>query len=70
VDRPASEIIDLAERAGWPARLCSRGEGLFELVEVWVEGAFLLELFDPAQQKRYEEVVTPSGWKEFLKHAA
>jgi hypothetical protein len=34
VDRSASEIIDVAERAGWPARICSRGNGYFELVEV------------------------------------
>jgi len=32
VDRPALAVIALAERAGWPARPCERGGGLFGLV--------------------------------------
>jgi hypothetical protein len=69
VDRPAAEIIEIAERAGWPARRCVRG-AIFELVEVWVEGAFVLELFDPEQADHYERVVTPESWKQFLAKAA
>lgn len=66
VDRPAAEIVALAQAAGWPARLCSRGEGLFALVEVWVDGCFLIEFMDPAQSTRYETVVTPENWKAML----
>ena len=66
VARTADEIIAIARDAGWPARLCSRGKGLFELVEVWVDGCFLLELFDPVQAAHYERVVTPATWKQFL----
>lgn len=66
VDRPASEILALAKRADWPARLCSRGNGLFGLVEVWVEGSFLLELFDPEQLSRFQQRVTPDSWKAML----
>lgn len=68
VDRPATEILMLAKKADWPARLCSRGGGLFELVEVWVEGAFLLELFDPQQLSHFQRAVTPEGWKSMLAH--
>jgi hypothetical protein len=66
VARPAEEIIAIAAKAGWPARLCSRGNGYFELVEVWVDGCFMLELFDPEQAAHYERVVTPENWKQFL----
>lgn len=66
VARPAEEIIAIATRAGWPARACDRGGGLFQRSEVWVEGAFMLEFLDPAQTARYREVVTPENWKRFL----
>lgn len=66
VTRPAEEIIAIAQDAGWPARLCSRGGGYFDLVEVWVDGCFMLELLDPTQTAHYERVVTPGHWKQFL----
>lgn len=58
VSRPATHIVSIADRAGWPARICSRGNGLFELVEVWVEGAFMIEIFDPDQAAGYQRAVT------------
>ena len=67
VARPAAEIVELAERAGWPSRTCDRGGGLFSLVEVWVDGCFMLEILDPQQTARYEEVVTPANWKRFIR---
>jgi hypothetical protein len=66
VDRPAAEIVAIAEKAGWPARVCARGGGFFELVEVWVEGAFMLEMFDPAQAAHYERVATVENLKKFM----
>jgi len=70
VERSADEIIAIAREAGWPARRCARGGGFFELVEVWVDGCFMLELFDPAQAAHYEQVVTPASWKQFLAERA
>lgn len=70
VDRPAAEIIQIAEQAGWPARICSRGEGYFDLIEVWVEGVFMLEMFDPEQAAHYERVVTVENLKRYLAAAA
>jgi hypothetical protein len=64
--RPAAEIIAIAERAGWPARHCDRGEGIFQLTEVWVERAFLIEFLDPAQTARYREAITLENWKQYL----
>jgi hypothetical protein len=65
VNRPAAEIVAIAQRAAWPARTCTRGD-MFDLIEVWVENAFLLELFDPEQKRVYEELVTLASWKELL----
>lgn len=68
VDLPAKEILTIAHKASWPARLCSRGNGLFDLVELWVEGAFLIELFDPEQAAHFQSIVTPASWKAMLAH--
>ena len=67
VDRPASEVFAIAQRAGWPARQCDRGGGVFQLTEVWVEGAFMIEVLDPAQTAHYRKVVTAESWKGYLK---
>lgn len=66
VDRPAAEIVEIAQRAGWPARAADRGDGYFSLVEVWVDGAFLIEFLDPAQTKTYLERVTLANWKALV----
>lgn len=66
VERPAAEILAIAKAAGWPARHCERGGGIFQLTEVWVEGAFMLEVMDPAQAAHYRKVITAENWKKFL----
>ena len=66
VERLASEVIAIAKAAGWPVRHCDRGNGVFQLTEVWVEGAFVIEVMDPAQTAHYRKVVTLENWKKFL----
>ena len=66
VARPAEEVIAIASEAGWPARACSRGGGIFDLVEVWIDSSFMIEFLDPAQAAHYEKVVTPESWKAIL----
>ncbi|HEY6982225.1 hypothetical protein [Reyranella sp.] len=70
VDRPAAEVLAIAKRAGWPARSCVRGGDVFPLTEVWIEGAFMIEVLDPQQTAHYRKVVTPENWKRFLKEMA
>ena len=60
-----TEILAIASQAGWPARVCNRG-GLFDLVELWVEGAFLIELFDPAQAEHFAKVMSAQQWAAML----
>jgi hypothetical protein len=66
VERPAAETIEIAERAGWPARTCDRGNGIFQLVEVWVDGTFMIEVLDPAQTRIYQERVSLANWKALM----
>lgn len=65
VPRTAKEILDIAAAAGWPARLCNRG-GLFELVELWIEDAFLIELFDPAMAGHFAAAISRESWQAML----
>lgn len=60
-----TDILATAREAGWPARVCNRG-GLFDLVELWVEGAFLIELFDPAQAAHFAQVMSAGQWAALL----
>jgi hypothetical protein len=53
------EIREIARREGWRVLVCNRGEGLFQLVEVWIENTFMLEVMTPEQTARYVEVTDP-----------
>lgn len=54
------EIRELAKREGWRVLVCNRGEGLFQLVEVWVENNLMLEVMTPEQTARYIEITSPA----------
>ena len=60
-----NELLAIAGEAGWPARLCNRG-GLFDLVELWVEDKFLIELFDPAQAEHFAQAMSAGQWAAML----
>jgi hypothetical protein len=53
------EIREIAKREGWRVLVCNRGEGLFQLVEVWIENTFMLEVMTPEQTARYVEITNP-----------
>ena len=55
------EIREIAKREGWRVLVCNRGEGLFQLVEVWVENTFMLEVMTPEQTARYVEITDPAS---------
>lgn len=56
------EVKDIAKRENWRVLTCNRGEGLFQLIELWIEDRFMLEVMTPEQTARYVEVINP----EFL----
>lgn len=53
------EVKAIAEREGWRVLTCNRGEGLFQLIEMWVEDRFMLEVMTPEQTARYVEITNP-----------
>lgn len=68
VDTPQDEILAIAKEVGWPAYPSVRipGEEGFSVLELWVEGKFLLELTDPVETQRLAKSVTVEGWKAFF----
>lgn len=69
VDRPAAEVMEIAARAGWRARVCDRG-GFFHVVEVWVENAYLIEVLDPDYAAAYRRTMTIENWTKTFGIAA
>jgi hypothetical protein len=58
-NRSIQEIRAIADREGWRVLVCNRGEGLFQLVELWIEDKFMLEVMTPEQTARYVEITKP-----------
>lgn len=56
-----AEVKAIAEREGWRVLTCNRGGGLFQLVELWVEDRFMLEVMTPEQTARYVEIFSPES---------
>lgn len=52
VERSLAEIEAIAAREGWQCHVCSRG-GDFDVVELWIEDHFMVELLPPHFAARY-----------------
>jgi len=61
----ASEVVKIAQEAGWPAQICDRA-GFFDIVEVWVDDCGLVEVLDPQMQARYRAAFSPERWRAAL----
>lgn len=62
----ADSIKQIADREGWRCFTANRGRGLFQLIEVWIENRFLLEVNTPEMTDVYVNMVTPENWAAFL----
>lgn len=60
------EVKQLARREGWRVLTCNRGGGLFQLIEVWIENRFMLEIFTPEMTERYVEVLQPQFMADLM----
>lgn len=69
VGKGIEEIRELAKREGWRVLVCNRGGGLFQLVEIWVENTFMLEVMTPEQTERYVEITDPKFMKAAFEQA-
>jgi hypothetical protein len=56
----AEDVKAIAKREGWRVLTCNRGEGLFQLIEVWAENRLMIEVMTPEMTERYLEVMQPS----------
>jgi hypothetical protein len=57
------EIERIGARERWQTRLCNR-EGLFDVVEFWIENRLMLELLTPAMAIKYMEYLRPEHLPE------
>ena len=58
------DVKAIAKRFGAPAKVCSRGP--FHVIEVWVEGCFLIEVLTPEMQAEYLASFQFAGYERFL----
>jgi hypothetical protein len=54
-----AEVKAIGKREGWRVLTCNRDRGLFQLLELWVEDRFMLEVMTPEQTARYVEITDP-----------
>lgn len=68
INSPLDEesIKAIAKREGWRCLKANRGRGLFQLIELWIENRFLVEVNTPEMTKEYQETVTAANWAAFL----
>ncbi|MEA5511930.1 hypothetical protein VB715_19330 [Crocosphaera sp. UHCC 0190] len=52
------EIEEIGQREGWRVVHCSR-EGLFEVMEFWLENTVMLELLTPEMAQQYQQTMNP-----------
>lgn len=59
------DVFRIAAREGWLAQRSDRG-GLFEVIELWVENRFLLELLTSSEERRYVANLTADNLERLL----
>jgi hypothetical protein len=71
INSPLDEgsIKAIARREGWRCLTANRGRGLLQLIELWVENRFLIELHTPEMAENYANTVNPENWAKFLDSA-
>lgn len=60
-----ARVLEIARRAGWRALGCERG-GVFRVIEVWVDGTFLIEVLTRNEATRYRAFMNPAACAEMF----
>lgn len=58
-------IERIAVREGWRVLLCSR-DGLFDVVEFWIENRLMLELLPPTIVHKYLDAMSPQNLEKLM----
>jgi hypothetical protein len=66
----AEEVVAIGEREGWRAVRCTRGDHFFDVIELWIENATMLEFLTPEMQSQYLAFATPENFKAMAAAAA
>lgn len=54
-----AEVKAIGRREGWRTLTCNRDKGFFQVIEVWLEDRFMIEVMTPEMTKRYLEITDP-----------
>jgi hypothetical protein len=65
-EKSIDEIKAIGKREGWRTLVANRDRGLFQLVELWIEDTFMLEVMTPEQTARYREITSPAFIAQFF----
>jgi hypothetical protein len=65
VSTSLEQIERIAAREGWRVLLCNR-DGLFDVVEFWVENQLMLELLTPAIVHKYLNAMNPQNLEKLM----
>lgn len=57
-----AQVMAIGEREGWLARRCNRG-GVFDVIELWLENKFMVEVLTDEMQQQYLAFMTPAGFR-------
>jgi hypothetical protein len=60
------EVKEIGRREGWRTLVANRDNGFFQLIELWIEDRFLLEVMTPEQTARYVEITSPEFIANFF----
>jgi hypothetical protein len=59
------EVMAIAEREGWLAKVCRRG-GMFGVIELWLENNSMIEVLTEDMAAEYRATMTVEGWRAAL----
>jgi hypothetical protein len=62
-------ILTLARQHGWRALRCSRAL-LFDVIEVWLENRYLVEVMTPEMVRQYRAFLSPENCERIFPPAA
>lgn len=68
INSPLSEqqIKTIGKREGWRTLKANRAGGHFQLMELWVENRFMIEVFTPEMTEMYVAMAKPENWANML----
>jgi hypothetical protein len=59
----AEDVIALGQREGWRAERCTRGNHFFDVIELWIDNATLIECLTAEMQADYLAFATPENFR-------